>query len=180
MLFLLKMDTNAVSPKKLIWALDAFEEDNGPWRHAVGVIAELQRVGRWQIKPVHVLSPAELNLSAEFAGPWVAQYLPSARQSIERLIGELELSGLEKPEILTQPAASTVKAVDTLVEYADQVGAELIVVGTHGRRGLRRWLLGSFAETLLLRSKVPVMIAGARCRGGSSFKKILFPTDFGE
>jgi nucleotide-binding universal stress UspA family protein len=166
--------------KKLVWAVDAFEEPTGPWRHAADVIRQLQKSGSWSVQPVHILSPAELNLSAEFAGPWVAQYLPSAREAIDRLLGGLDLQNLMKSEIITQPAASTIKAVDTLVEHAEHAGAELIVAGTHGRHGLGRWLLGSFAETLLLRSRVPVLAAGAQARCESGFKKVLFPTDFAE
>jgi nucleotide-binding universal stress UspA family protein len=180
MLLLFMMERDLDSPKLLVWAVDAFEESTGPWRHAVGVITRLQSAGEWSVQPAHVLSPAELNLSAEFAGPWVAHYLPSARQAIDRLLAEAPLSNLRPAEILTQPAASTVKAADTLIQYADRIGARLIVVATHGRRGLRRWLLGSFAETLLLRSKVPVMIAGPHTRSEQGFKHILFPTDFGE
>lgn len=166
--------------KKLVWAVDAFEEVSGPWSHAADVIRHIQETGPWSVQPVHVLSPAELNLSAEFAGPWVAQYLPSAREAINRRLSSLNLKDVQETEIITQPAASTIKAVDTLVEFAERGGADMIVAGTHGRHGLSRWLLGSFAETLLLRSRVPVMAAGAHVRSGGGFKQILFPTDFGE
>lgn len=179
-LFCAEMVENSEFSKKLVWAVDAFEEAGGPWTHAADVIRQLQKTGPWSVQPVHILSPAELNLSAEFAGPWVTEYLPSARQAIDRLLGGLDLAQLKKAEIITQPAASTIKAVDTLVDYAKRERAEMIVVGSHGRRGLSRWLLGSFAETLLLRSSVPVLAVGAHARCQAAFKHVLFPTDFAE
>jgi nucleotide-binding universal stress UspA family protein len=48
--------------------------------------------------------------------------------------------------------------VDELLSLALARDADLIVVGTHGRRGLRRMLLGSFAETLVRRSPIPVAV----------------------
>ena len=47
--------------------------------------------------------------------------------------------------------------VETILSVAEEVGADLIVLGTHGRKGVTRWLLGSVAEAVLRRSEVPVM-----------------------
>jgi nucleotide-binding universal stress UspA family protein len=40
---------------------------------------------------------------------------------------------------------------------AEEMGADLIVVGTHGRRGLARALLGSVAENIIRRAHRPVL-----------------------
>lgn len=44
-----------------------------------------------------------------------------------------------------------------ILEYADEVGADVIVMGTHGRRGLNRWLLGSVTERVVRMSEIPVL-----------------------
>ncbi|NGM70580.1 universal stress protein [Natronolimnobius sp. AArcel1] len=46
---------------------------------------------------------------------------------------------------------------ETILEYADHVDADLIVMGTHGRRGLSRYLLGSTTERIVRASPVPVL-----------------------
>jgi nucleotide-binding universal stress UspA family protein len=52
----------------------------------------------------------------------------------------------------------------TLVDHAAAAGAGLIVVASHGRTGLARWLLGSVSERLLRSAPCPVLVA----RGGSA------------
>ena len=55
-------------------------------------------------------------------------------------------------ETLTGPAA------DLIVKQAKKSGADLIVLGTHGRRGVRRLLMGSDAEQVVRNAPVPVML----------------------
>jgi nucleotide-binding universal stress UspA family protein len=45
----------------------------------------------------------------------------------------------------------------TILEYADAHGADLVVMGTHGRTGLDRYLLGSVTEKVVRLSDVPVL-----------------------
>jgi nucleotide-binding universal stress UspA family protein len=46
---------------------------------------------------------------------------------------------------------------DQIVEVARQEGADMIVMGTHGRTGLRRLLMGSVAEAVVRRAPCPVL-----------------------
>ena len=59
---------------------------------------------------------------------------------------------------------------------------DLIVLGTHGRTGAQRLLLGSVAEEIFRRSPVPVLTVGPRVRGDiediARLKRVLFATDF--
>ncbi len=45
-----------------------------------------------------------------------------------------------------------------ILAAADRVGADMIVMGTHGRTGLSRLVLGSVAEAVLRRAAVPVLV----------------------
>jgi nucleotide-binding universal stress UspA family protein len=48
--------------------------------------------------------------------------------------------------------------VEKILATARGKGADVIVIGTHGRRGLRRWFVGSVAEAIMRRSDVPVVV----------------------
>lgn len=47
---------------------------------------------------------------------------------------------------------------DKILEFAEQEGMDLIVMGTLGRTGLDRFLMGSIAEKVVRHSKIPVMV----------------------
>lgn len=53
-----------------------------------------------------------------------------------------------------------------LVDYADAQGADLIVIGTHGRSGLMHLLMGSFAETVMRQSHLPLLVVRSRHNDG--------------
>ena len=47
---------------------------------------------------------------------------------------------------------------DTILEVAEQMQADLIAMSTHGRTGIRRWLLGSVADKIVHHAHIPVML----------------------
>ena len=51
---------------------------------------------------------------------------------------------------------------EKLVKKAESSGADLIVLGTHGRSGLMHLLMGSFAETVMRKSTLPLLIIRSR------------------
>jgi nucleotide-binding universal stress UspA family protein len=74
-------------------------------------------------------------------------------------------------------------AADEIVETAKNLGADLIVLGTHGRTGVLRLLTGSVAEAVLRRATCPVVALHApndRPTRVGSIDVILHPTDFSE
>lgn len=70
-----------------------------------------------------------------------------AQQMLERCTGGVE------SELIT----ATGQPHDVICEQAAQLGVDMIVMGTHGRRALGRLMLGSVAEHVLRESRVPVM-----------------------
>ncbi|WP_416047484.1 universal stress protein [Cupriavidus basilensis] len=89
--------------------------------------------------------------------------------------GQIEGGRVLLDEAQAQAAAQKVKCktlmideplalgdVSTAIELAaEQMGAELLVVGTHGRRGVRRLLMGSVAEGLVRQCRQPVLLVHA-------------------
>jgi nucleotide-binding universal stress UspA family protein len=60
--------------------------------------------------------------------------------------------------VMVTPLVVVGPTVDTVLETAQRLGASLIVVGRHGRRGLAHMLLGSVSEAIVRRSGCPVVV----------------------
>ncbi|MFC3704105.1 universal stress protein [Devosia honganensis] len=92
------------------------------------------------------------------AGPIVARLEQSYAAEAERLLAaarqRAEAAGVAI-ETLHLPRR---RPADTIVDIAAERGCDLIVMGSHGRRGLGRLLLGSQAAEVLARSPIPVLI----------------------
>lgn len=73
-------------------------------------------------------------------------------------------------------------AAEGILSYATEHDIDLIVLGTHGRRGVRRLLLGSVAEEVVRRSSCPVLTVGRGdgSPGALEGRSLLVPVDFSD
>ena len=87
--------------------------------------------------------------------------------------------GEDSPAVIAREIRG-VSAADVVMDYGKMIGVDLIVMSTHGRRGLSRFFLGSVAEEVLRRSSIPVLTVRASDEGPTpkGFRKILAPVDF--
>ncbi len=78
----------------------------------------------------------------------------------------------------------TGRAFDQVCRFGREIAADLIVISTHGRTGLKRFFLGSNAERIVQHSSVPVLVVrgsepvSGASREGIEIRTILVPTDF--
>jgi nucleotide-binding universal stress UspA family protein len=69
----------------------------------------------------------------------------------------------EAKEIIVEPVMLEGHPADELIRYAEEEGMDIVVMGTLGKTGIDRLLLGSVAENLVRHSKVPVMVVRKKC-----------------
>ncbi|OFZ54016.1 MAG: hypothetical protein A2428_14850 [Bdellovibrionales bacterium RIFOXYC1_FULL_54_43] len=103
----------------------------------------------------------------------------TARQFAAKLIHSLRQASAPIKSIEVIPTREGLKdAVEALYDYAVRVNADLIIAPNHGRRGLSRLRRGSFVESLVMTSAIPVLTLGPRARIYRPIRRILFPSDF--
>lgn len=66
---------------------------------------------------------------------------------------------------------------DTIRSYVDEHDIDLVSMGTHGRAGVDRYLLGSVTERVVRTSRVPVLTSRPNTKNDTSYDAILIPTD---
>ncbi|MDG5775209.1 universal stress protein [Haloarculaceae archaeon H-GB1-1] len=71
------------------------------------------------------------------------------------------------------------EAYRTIIDYAETQGIDLVVMPTHGRRGLKRFLLGSTTERVVRRADVPVLTLSPDddAKVTHPYQNVLVPTD---
>ncbi|QCC46335.1 universal stress protein [Halobellus limi] len=86
-----------------------------------------------------------------------------ATAAIEKTIGEL-------PEAVeTERTVVTGIPQDEIVDLVEEAAADVVVMGTHGRAGIDRYLIGSVTERVVRRSPVPVLtVQGTRGQDDSA------------
>lgn len=90
----------------------------------------------------------------------LSEYLTKAGQDlVAQTAHEVEAAGVARETLVVDGGAGAVS--DAIVEQATLRNCGLIVMGTHGRRGMKRFALGSDAELVVRHARVPVLLVRA-------------------
>jgi nucleotide-binding universal stress UspA family protein len=127
-----------------------------PARYAIDYAVELIKLAPVPIDLFHVFVPQPL-VVPEPATPGNANLLAELPHQLaaelERIGTDLTERGVEVGSVELVPGT----AWEEIVRAADRRRCDLIVLGTHGRSGLERLLLGSVAEKVVRHAHCPVM-----------------------
>lgn len=114
---------------------------------------------------VKILEP--ISIGVGLSADTVFQALRDAGQAvIDRGLATVRQSGIEAKGVLRETIGQRVATV--IAEAAGEWPADVVVIGTHGRRGVDRLLLGSVAEGVVRLSTQPVLIVPGKHRWGAS------------
>ena len=110
------------------------------------------------VTAVYVINPLDSVLAVETHGIPVAEswYEDEQERAGALLATAADLVADRGVEIET--AVLTGQPTREILEYAEEHDVDRIVVGSHGRDGVERAILGSVAETLVRRARVPVTV----------------------
>jgi nucleotide-binding universal stress UspA family protein len=142
--------------RTVLVATDGSEASFGAVEHALG-IAERNGATLHGLYVVDVGYP----FSGVESGVDVVPVLEAMRSEGERSLATVEGRAEADGVSFVSAVRESDTVARTITDYAGEVGADLIVLGTHGRRGLNRWLLGSVAERVVRTASVPVLTVRA-------------------
>jgi nucleotide-binding universal stress UspA family protein len=149
---------NSTEPTERFVILAAVDE--GPLDdEVVRASANFARMVQGEIHLVRVLE--DLPLPVGFVprppglGITTGEITASARKGLDELAAKAHGSGFAGRVAVHLAAGSASKQI---LQIASHVQADVILVGTHGRKGIKRMLLGSVAEAVVRRASCPVLV----------------------
>ena len=145
---------------KILVAVD--ESDTS--RHALKQAIELARKLSATIRMIHVLDMSWLPIGPEVAIDTGA--LSAARRSVgEKIVAAArdaaKEAGFEAEAELIETETPIQQVAVAIAKETSRWGADLVVLGTHGRRGFQHLMLGTVAEQMARLSSVPVLLIPA-------------------
>lgn len=125
---------------------------------AVSKAAELAKAFGSAVTAVYVIDPYPFTgVGADFAYGQ-AQYLSAATAEANAALEAVKQAMQEAGVAVTLVVGEGHAVHDGVVRALESTGADLVVMGSHGRRGLERLMLGSVAQRVLSAVHVPVLV----------------------
>jgi len=108
------------------------------------------------VEPFRQLSGSDYSIRPEEVARIDAESMAAADQYLKQAKNKMKLSG-------STVAIETLRGspASELAEYAAKNGVDLIIIATHGRSGVSRWVWGSVADRVLRSACVPVLMVRA-------------------
>ena len=161
--------------KKILCPVDFFETSSRSVKYAKALAANYQA----GVHVLHVVAPV---MPAAYGAPFsVTDMTEDLEKEARRLLEKFKKGSPAGAPVTTEVALGD---IDTeILRSVQKQKADLVVMGTHGRRGFERFVMGSTTERLIRRCPVPLITIGSGKKGAATppdIKRILLTTDFSE
>lgn len=108
------------------------------------------------VSPLQIRYDTSYSLSEPEQEQLYSQAVQNTQSYLEQVAGRMKEQGLNvMSEVLTGPVA------ESIAEYTRQNEVDLMIIATHGRSGVSRWVWGSIADKILRSACVPVLMIRA-------------------
>ena len=90
--------------------------------------------------------------------PAITDYFMQAEKNAKERLEDVKQSFIRDGINVNTKLIHGVSPSQGIIQVADEAGADLIIMGSHGRRGIQKVMLGSVAQNVLTQSPIPVLI----------------------
>jgi nucleotide-binding universal stress UspA family protein len=142
--------------KRILVAVDGSDTSQRAFQEAVNLTKE----SGGQLRIVHVVDDVSLDLYREVVDPGEIQKatVKSGEAILSKAQTAVRAAGVKAETRLLKIEKLGRRVTDMIAQEADAWPADLIVIGTHGRRGFNRLLMGSVAEGVVRIATKPVLL----------------------
>src|SRR5574337_1388232 len=161
-----------VKLKKILWTTDFSPASRASLPHAIALARRYES----RVYLAHVDVPHPYPMVSPEAAPYIEDLRRGSSSKLTALAESDELRGI--PHEVLMGHGEVAEQLNSMVRDHQ---IDLLVLATHGRRGLRRFLLGSVAEEIWRTAECPVLTVGPHALGRPAEeiapRQILYPTD---
>lgn len=141
-----------VSIQRVLFPTDFSECSQAAWGHAVAFARQFGA----EIVLLHVVAEPPRVAEGIEMGYTPEKFLKAATEEAYRLLGDLAAKAADE-KVPIRPRVGKGVAFHQIIAVAQEEGADLIVMGTHGRTGLAHAFMGSVAEKVVRKAPCPVL-----------------------
>lgn len=131
-------------------------------QRAAEIAANLAMSQGAQIVGIYVIDPFPFIGIGDASAIGLQAYLAEAQAAAGQSLGEIRKLCEEKNVPFVGDTIERSSAYEGILETAKAENVDLIVMGSHGRKGLEALILGSVAQKVLTHANIPVLIAKAK------------------
>jgi nucleotide-binding universal stress UspA family protein len=150
-------DDEEIPLRKILVPLDGSEWSFRAAKYAI----KIAKMANTEIVCVHaVVSLPSTAYANVHAGVLIPRYIEEAKKEAQKWYDEV--SAIAKKAGVVRLSAETIldafSVADAIITYAERSNVDLIVIGTKGRTGLKKFVLGSVASGVISHAKSPVLV----------------------
>ena len=143
-----------VQIKKIVLPIDGSDSSFQAARYA----ARLAKLDGAEISCIHVIEIPTYGLYGNFAAT-VPTYYDEITKTAEKWFDQVrDLVRNEGTKVNAETIMNATSVPDSIVNHAVKIGADVIVMGTRGRTGVKKFLLGSVASAVVSHAHCPVLV----------------------
>jgi nucleotide-binding universal stress UspA family protein len=164
---------------KTLWAIEPFNQDINVVKKLHKLILQFVDSGD-ELEAGYIATGYENELALAFDIPIEERFTVYPLGLIRKIFEKAKIKSKSTNLFVEHfDTLSTTKAVDHLLSHAEKSGSELIVVASHTRHGMKRLILGSFAETIIHRSHKNLLIVNPNTSFSDNISHVFYSSDFG-
>lgn len=138
--------------KKILVPIDGSKTSN----QALTLALQLAKEAQASLRLMHCVDELSLLSSYEYSGELIQQVRQAGDKILQDGLAMAQKQGVAADTLMVDQVGQ--RLGHSVADAAGNWGADLVVVGSHGRRGIGRVLLGSGSEQILRSSPVPVLL----------------------
>jgi nucleotide-binding universal stress UspA family protein len=168
--------------KRVHWAFDPYSDVSETWQRSLEAIQVLQKSAALRVIPTYFIGHDLIHWVSNVTPSQVEDLRPVVEKAMRSRLAEFAREGIEfdEPKIVISHGNGRRKDAQAAADFFAKENSDLVILNTHARKNLKRWVVGSFAENLLLQCERPMLFISPHTRPIRSLDHVFYPTDFAD